>query len=67
MTNILVALQQLSHAGPSGIALDILHVERRAADHSANIGSSLPSRIEGRWGQTGEIHRNSRRSEPRSV
>jgi hypothetical protein len=26
-------------AGQSGIALDILHVERRAADHSANIGS----------------------------
>ena len=26
-------------AGQSGITLDILHVERRAADHSANIGS----------------------------
>jgi aryl-alcohol dehydrogenase-like predicted oxidoreductase len=25
---------------PSGTTLDILHVERRAADHSANIGSS---------------------------
>src|SRR5215467_4044812 len=27
-------------AGHSGTTLDILHVERRAADHSANIGSS---------------------------
>jgi hypothetical protein len=26
-------------ARQSGITLDILHVERRAADHSANIGS----------------------------
>ena len=28
-------------AGQSGITLDILHVERRAADHSANIGSKV--------------------------
>ena len=27
-------------AGHSGTTLDILHAERRAADHSANIGSS---------------------------
>src|SRR5215471_20250603 len=27
-------------AGHSGTALDILYVERRAADHSANIGSN---------------------------
>jgi hypothetical protein len=26
---------------PSGTTLDIVHAERRAADHSANIGSSL--------------------------
>jgi hypothetical protein len=26
-------------AGRSGITLDILHVERRPPDHSANIGS----------------------------
>jgi len=28
-------------AGHSGTTLDILHVERRAADHSANIGSNI--------------------------
>jgi len=29
---------------PSGTTLDIVHAERRAADHSANIGSSLGER-----------------------
>src|SRR5947207_15238596 len=29
---------------PSGTTLDIAHAERRAADHSANIGSSKPYR-----------------------
>src|SRR5438270_1875652 len=28
---------------PSGTTLDIVHAERRAADHSANIGSKLPT------------------------
>src|SRR5262249_34000026 len=33
-------------AGHSGTTLDILYVERRAADHSANIGSNLwPERV----------------------
>jgi hypothetical protein len=32
-------------AGRSGITLDILHVERRAADHSANIGSRASSTV----------------------
>jgi hypothetical protein len=30
---------------PSDTTLDILHVERRAADHSANMGSRGPGRI----------------------
>jgi hypothetical protein len=30
-------------AGHSDTTLDILHVERRAADHSPNIGSSEPA------------------------
>ena len=30
-------------AGHSGTTLDILHVERRADDHSPNIGSSEPA------------------------
>jgi hypothetical protein len=29
---------------PSGTTLDIVHAERRAADHSANIGSKGPAR-----------------------
>ena len=29
----------------SGTTLDILHAERRAADHSANIGSKQPDRV----------------------
>jgi hypothetical protein len=31
---------------PSDTTLDILHVERRAADHSANMGSSTMSTVE---------------------
>jgi hypothetical protein len=30
----------------SGTTLDILHVERQAADHSANIGSKFESAAE---------------------
>jgi len=28
---------------PTDTTLDVLHVERRAADHSANMGSSAPT------------------------
>jgi hypothetical protein len=39
-------------AGQSGTTLDILHIERRAADHSANIGSRAQSEgvAMGAWG-----------------